>query len=402
VRQAVRKQLVADVPVGAFLSGGIDSTLLVAHAVALGADVPAHTTGSAVDDAHAAADPMGDDAAFAADVARRFGIAHHAHTLRPDLVQLLPRLVWHADDPVADPTMINTFLICQAARADSKVLLSGMGADEVAGGYRRHVAASALRPFYALPPSLRAAVAGGARALAPRLRLPGLPGLPLVRRAVKALDALPAHPSQLAVGAFAQWTPDVWLARLGLPSLRSPSLALEVEARVDAELDDPLGATMAFDLGLYLPSHNLHYVDKMSMAASVEVRVPYMDNELVDFLTRLPYPLRVARTTAKATLRRAARGVIPDAVIDRPKTGFAAPIRGWLKGPLRSLLHEQLAPATVRRRGLFDAAGVSAMVEAHDRGVEDLAYPLWALLTLELWCQAHVDRAATALAAVNG
>jgi asparagine synthase (glutamine-hydrolysing) len=334
---------------------------------------------------------MGDDGRFAADYARSRGLVNHAHVLRPDLVDLLPRLMWFADDPIADPTMINTYLICEAARRDSKVLLSGMGADEVAGGYRRHVAASMLRTFYRLPSPARSGISRMARMSGRAVRFEGLAQRPFVRRVSKALGSLPATAEEFATGAFAQWTPDSWLRALGLPLDRPDDMTAVLTERVDAEFGDSLGATMAFDLAMYLPSHNLHYVDKMSMAASVEVRVPYMDNALADFLGRLPYGLRVDGTIAKATLRRAARAVIPDSIIDRPKTGFAAPIRGWLAGPLRELVRDHLSEHSVRRRGLLSPSTVQRMIDATERGTEDLAYSVWALLSYELWCRAHVD-----------
>lgn len=393
LREATRRQLVADVPVGAFLSGGLDSSLLVAHAVELGAQVPAHTI--RIDRADAAGDPYDDDSAFAADVARALGLDLRVYDLRPDLTTLLPRLMWHADDPISDPSIINTYLICEAARSTSKVLLSGMGADEVNGGYRRHTVANFLRPYFQLPRPLRALLATGVQQLGHAARFRGLPGQAPLRRAVKAARALSVDIDAL-VFELAQWTSSAWIARVGLSSTPADEEMTALRERVDADWEDPLDATMAFDIANYLPSHNLHVVDKMSMAASVEVRVPFLDNELAAFLSSLPHSLRVSGATGKVALRRAARGVVPDAVLRRPKTGFGAPIRSWLRGPLRPLVDDLLSADAVRRRGLLNATGVTALRTTLAENVEDVAYAVWALLCLEQWCRVQESERSTA------
>lgn len=380
LREAVQRQVMADVPVGLFLSGGLDSSLLAAVASERGLQLPCHTV--IFDEDEERTDPVDSDAPYARAVAHHFGLPLHEHHIRADHGSLLPRLVRQLDEPAADPAIINAFLIAEAARPTTKVLLSGMGADEVAGGYRRHVAAHLLRPYFAgVPQAARQFVSLGAER-AGGSRIPGLATQPFVRRILKALERLPVDMADLGQ-SFASWTPpDFQKALTGPPRRMWPRVAEQVEL---AEPSDPLAVVMAFDMAMYLPSHNLHYMDKMTMAASVEVRVPFLDNALATALLRAPSNSKMSFSSTKCELRAAARGLVPDAILKRPKTGFGAPIRAWLDGSLREMTDDLLSPTAVRRRGLFDSRDVQAMLRCLRDGSRDVAIPVWGLLTLELW-----------------
>lgn len=388
VEAAVRRQLVADVPVGIFLSGGLDSSLIAAAASRVTRDLPCHTIQIRSEDG--AGDPTDDDAPHAKRVAQHFGLPLHVHTIEPNAIELLPKLLRALDEPSGDPAIMLSFLIADAARPTTKVLLSGMGADEIVGGYRRHLAARWSRIFYRLPSQAREHAGRTARSLASLLGVVPVSSRPLLRRAQKALGRLPSDVRALPE-AFASWLP------LGLsPSLTSgpptplwPRIADAVELAGPVA---PLEACLAFDVAVYLPSHNLFYVDKTTMAASVEVRVPFLDNALSEHLMALPPGEKVAGTTTKLALRRAAERLVPREIIHRPKTGFGAPIRTWLRGELRPMMMDLLAPSVVRSRGLFDPDGVQHLLDIFERDSDDVSYPLWHLLMLELWCCEVMDR----------
>lgn len=386
LRDAVERQLVADVPVGLFLSGGLDSSLIAAMAVRCGADVPCHTIQFRATD-HGD-DPWDDDAPHAQRVAEHFGLRLHVHTMSPNVVDLLPRLIRTLDEPSGDPAIIPAYLIAEAARPVTKVLLSGMGADEIAGGYRRHVAARLAAPFYRLPSSVRTVARRLGQILSNELLASGVSSRPLLRRARKLAAQLPSKPRAFPE-SLAGWTLLETLTSLGLEA--PESIWASVERLVDGNFDDPLAACLAFDLSIYLPSHNLHYMDKATMAASVETRVPFLDNEFARFMLALPADEKVRFGTTKYALRRAAAGFIPQEVIRRPKTGFGAPIRSWLKRELRPMVHDYLSPASVVRRGLFEPGGIARILNDFDRDVGDLSYPLWFLFSLEVWCREVMD-----------
>jgi asparagine synthase (glutamine-hydrolysing) len=384
---AIQRQLVADVPVGIFLSGGIDSSLIAAVASRLTRDLPCHTIQVRSQDG--ARDPMDDDTPYAKRVAEHFGLPLRVHTIEPNATELLPRLLRALDEPTGDPAVMLSFLIADAARPTTKVLLSGMGADEVAGGYRRHIAAHWSRAFYRLPQLGRDGAGRAAQSLASLLGVVPVSSRPHLRRVQKALGRLPGDVHALPE-ALASW----------LPPALSTSLLGEtpgsVWPRVEAAVSlhhpiDPLEACLAFDVSMYLPSHNLFYVDKTTMAASVEVRVPFLDNALSEHLMALPTREKVAGTTTKLALRRAAARLVPPEIIRRPKTGFGAPIRSWLRGELRPMLMDLLAPSVVRSRGLLDPAGVQRLLTVFERDSDDVSYPLWHLLMLELWCREVID-----------
>lgn len=383
VEAAVRRQLVADVPVGIFLSGGLDSSLIAAAASRVTRDLPCHTIRVRSQDG--AADPTDDDAPYAQRVAKHFGLPLHVHTIEPNAIELLPKLLRALDEPSGDPAIMLSYLIAEAARPTTKVLLSGMGADEIAGGYRRHLAAEWSRPFYRLPHSVRDRAGRAARSIASLLGMVPVSSRPLLRRTQKALGRLPADVTALPE-AFASWLPPELAPQMVGHELAPLWTRIADSVEIVGPVD-PVAACLAFDVSVYLPSHNLFYVDKTTMAASVEVRVPFLDNALAEHLMALPTREKVWGTTTKRALRRASERLLPREIIQRPKTGFGAPIRAWLRGELRPMLNDLLAPSVVKARGLFDPAGVQRLLEVFERDSEDVSYPLWHLLTLEMWCR---------------
>ena len=384
-QEAIRRQMVSDVPLGSFLSGGLDSGAVVATMRGVSPRVSAHTVGFSREDLTHEIVP--DDLGYARDLARQLGLEHHVHMLSPQMVDLLPKLIWHLDDPIADPAAISTYLICAAAREDVTV-----------AGYPRHLAAKLTRPADHAPRALRRALRSS---LEGRLTM-GRPGrLRGPRRnAMKLLRGID-QPFAERYLTYSSYYRAEELSSLLSPELRSElgsydPLGGHRRLLAGSEGDDWLNRLLHLDLKTFLPSLNLAYTDKMSMAASTEVRVPLLDDRVVELAGQVPPELKLRRGTRKYVLKRAMEGVLPPAVIWRPKAGFGAPLRAWMGGPMRPLIDDCLSPTTVRGRGLFDPREVRRLVRDNDAGVADNALRIWALRVLELWQRAFLDDARVA------
>jgi asparagine synthase (glutamine-hydrolysing) len=393
---AVRRQMVSDVPLGSFLSGGLDSGAVVATMKGASPRVTAYTVGFSEEDlAH---EIVPDDLQYARRLGRELGLDHRERVLSPEIVDLLPKLVWHMDEPIADPAAITTYLICAAARERLTVVLSGMGADEIFAGYPRHLAARLTRPADLLPRGFRRVIR---TSLEGRLTM-GRPGrLRGPRRnAMKLLRGIDQPFDDRYLTYCSYYRP------AELSGLMGSELRAEVGSHdplhhhqeyMSQEGDgDWLNRLLYVDMKTFLPCLNLAYTDRMSMAASTEVRVPLLDDELVDLASRIPPGLKLRRMTRKYVLKRAMQGVLPESVIWRPKAGFGAPLRAWMGGELRPLIDDCLSPATVRERGLFDPAAVGRLLSDNEAGTADNALRIWALVVLELWQRTFADGVAPA------
>jgi asparagine synthase (glutamine-hydrolysing) len=392
VASSVSSQTISDVPLGAFLSGGVDSSAIVGELSRELDGVTTYTVGFDPEDLGHEIVP--DDVRYARTVASEFSVDYHETMLRPDLVDLLPKLVWHMDDPVADPAAISTYLICRAARERLTVILSGMGGDEIFAGYPRHLAAAIGRTADLAPRSLRR----GLRRLAEERLTMGRPGrLRGPRRnLMKLMRGIDAGPDERYLTYSSYYRPEE-LSRLLSGELRAVVGDHDPFRHHRAHLEKVAGEhwlnrILYLDQKTFLPNLNLTYTDKMSMAASTEVRVPLLGNDLVELAGRIPAGLKLRRTQRKYVFKRSQEGLLPDEVIWRPKAGFGAPVRAWLVNELKPMVDEVLSPESVRSRGLVDADEVQRLIRAGDEGTEDNALRIWALLTLELWQQAFLDR----------
>jgi asparagine synthase (glutamine-hydrolysing) len=332
-----------------------------------------------------------DDIRYSRQVAREFSTDYHEEILKPAVVDLLPKLVWHMDEPVADPACISTYLICAAARNELTVVLSGMGGDEIFAGYPRHLAARIARVADVIPRSARAALRVG---LEGRLTL-GRPGrLRGPRRnLMKLMRGIDGTPMDRYLTYCSYYRAEE-LDRLLVGGILNDDEVFAAHRRFAARVSGEhwLNQLLYIDLKTFLPCLNLTYTDKMSMAASTEVRVPLLDDELVALSGRIPPQLKLRRLTRKYILKRSMEQTLPKEVIWRPKAGFGAPLRSWLVGELKELVSDLLSPSAVKARGLFEPAEVQRLISANDSGHEDNALRLWALLTLEIWQQTYMDR----------
>jgi asparagine synthase (glutamine-hydrolysing) len=402
LRVAVERQLVADVPVGALLSGGLDSSAIVAFASERLPDLDCFTI--VAEGGLDAGDTS--DLPYARRVARHLGVRLHEVPIRSaDLGGELERMVYRLDEPIADPAALNVWFMSELARRRGvKVLLSGTGGDDLFAGYRRHRALLTEPAWQWLPARLRRGLrlgtAGAARRLA-RARLPA--GGPRdaagvwARRAAKAFSHADQSADARLLGYFAWGDPELLrglFAREHAPLLTGEALhapMIEFLARLPAGLL-PLERMLALEQRFFLGDHNLPYADKMSMAASVEVRVPFLDPDLVALANRLPVSFKQRGRHGKWILKRAMEPFLPRDVIERPKTGFGAPLRRWVRHDLAELIADVLSPARVRERGLFDPGRVASLLDQNRRGELDAAYPILSLCCIELWCRRFVDR----------
>jgi asparagine synthase (glutamine-hydrolysing) len=389
VDDAVQRQMVSDVPIGAFLSGGLDSSAITASMTAKAGRITTYTVGFSQEDLSHEIVP--DDVHYARQVARAFDVDYHEAILEPSVVDLLPKLVWHMDEPIADPACISTYLICAAASEHMTVILSGMGGDEIFAGYPRHLAAQIGRVADRVPRTLRTALRRG---LDGRLTL-GRPGrLRGPRRnLMKLMRGIDASPLERYL-TYCSYYQHEEICRLLTPDLRVHGGRAFDRHRSYADRvvgENWLNQLLYIDLKTFLPCLNLAYTDKMSMAASTEVRVPLLDDEMVALSGRIPPRLKLNRMTRKHVFKRSMEGVLPRDVIWRPKAGFGAPLRSWLVRDLKPMIDDLLSPEAVRRRGLFDPLEVERIVAANEAGTEDNALRIWALLTLDIWQQTYLD-----------
>lgn len=392
IASAVTRQLVSDVPVGAFFSGGIDSTLLAVLGVPrLGNKFHCYTI--TYPSQQNMLDGAEEDGPYAARVAEQLGLSHIKWEIKPEVADLWPRLLYHLDEPIADPAAIGCFLISQLARNNhTKVLLSGQGADELFGGYPRYRVMNATGFSDYLPRSVRKAVAWAGSTLSGAREGRIGSGLRRIRRVLVSFDQ---DPDRRFMSYCANSPDDAIL------SVLSPQIRNQLGDRLPSDeclrhMDEVglrgVDRWLERDLSVYLPNHNLLYTDKMSMAAGVETRVPLLDLELVKLVTAMPVEWKIRRGVTKAILRDAARGIVPDEVIDRPKAGFCAPYRKWLRYDLGEMWEDLTSESVVKRRGWFDHAALKRIRKVSQSGAEDLYMLQWAVLTLELWARQFIDR----------
>ncbi len=384
IEDSVAAHLVADVPVSTFLSGGLDSSIVSVLAKRHNEAIDAYTITFRPEDQLREAMP--DDAIYARKVAAQYGIALHEIEIAPDVAELLPRMIDILDEPNGDPAAINTVLICEAARAAGvKVLLSGMGADELFGGYRKHLACVTAERYQHLPQALRN------RAIRPAVdRLPvaiGERGLRPARWAKRFLTF-----ADLPEEAAFRRSYTLYDAA-GLTSLVGPDLAPFVddvidehrEVYEDSTLADHVNRMCLADARLFLPGLNLAYTDRASMAASTEVRVPFVDVDVVRAAFSLPGSSKVKNRAGKVALKQAAEAWLPKEIVYRPKASFGAPIRAWISRDLTQLVDDVLVGGEMVGSGLLQRDAVVRLIDEERSGREDRAKQIWQLLCLELW-----------------
>ena len=379
--EATGYRLLSDRPVGAFLSGGLDSSLVVAS-MAVQMSQPVRTFSIGFDEQRF------DETPYARMVAARFDCEHHEFVVRPSAMEVLPLLAWHYDEPFADSSAIPSYYLAKLTQDFVTVALNGDGGDESFAGYRRHLGGTAvhrwadvLRPVGRLAPLAKAFS---------RVAPPGLKA-DYVWRSLEALRGGSADLYASILSCFQNeekeslYTEDL---RMSVGSIDSWELIRDLMSSSDGV--DPLDQLLDCDVRSYLPGDLLVKMDIATMANSLEARSPFLDHHLMEFAASLPSSLKLRGGTKKYLLKKLGRGFIPDEVLDRPKMGFAVPVGKWLSTELREMSRDLLLDGTATGRGFFQASYVERLLDQHDAGINHGAR-LWALLLFELWHRTFID-----------
>ncbi len=397
--RSVRSQLMSDVPVGAFLSAGLDSSGIVA-AMAKYTQSPVRTFTIGFPPDYTRGEVMMDDIAVARRTAEIYGCRHTEIIVRPDVLDLLPRLIYHMDEPTADPQIIMSYLVCREASKQVTVLLSGLGGDEVFAGYRKHRAHQLAQYYQRLPLALRRNLIEPAFRVLPTMQ--GTRAKGYVRLAKKMIrsGSLPPHERFLRDSLYLD---SAQLQVLCTDEFSSRVAGHDPFAAHRRHFDqvshaDFLNQMLYLDTKTFMVSLNLNVADKTSMASSVETRVPFLDRDLVQWVaSNVPPGFKLHGGTTKYIYRRALADMLPPEVLRQKKAGFTAPIDVWLANDLKDLLKDVLSPDRLKRHGIFDPNAVLNMLKEQSTGIRDWTYPIWQVLTLELWMDTFVGNTRTAL-----
>jgi asparagine synthase (glutamine-hydrolysing) len=390
--RAVERQMVSDVPVGAFLSGGLDSSAVVASARRFSTGRLECFTIEIEDRGAVLSEGMSDDLPYARRVAQHLDVDLDVVKVGPEIISHLPLMLWHLDEPQADPAALNAYFISELARSKGiKVLLSGAGGDDILTGYRRHHALALERYWKWLPHPVRAMGAGLTRQL---------PASSVAARRLGKAFAYAGLEGDARIASYLFWMDPEGAADLLNPDFSRGLSETAIAAPMQSALASmPTGASdldrlLHLDCRYFLADHNLNYTDRMSMAHGVEARVPLLDVDLVAYAASLPDDLKQRGRIGKWIFKKAMEGVLPDDIIYRPKTGFGAPLRYWLRHDLRDMVGDLLSADSIRRRGIFDAAAVERLIALDRAGRVDAAYPIFAILCIELWACIFLDNGA--------
>lgn len=388
LEESVRMQMVADVPIGAFLSGGIDSSTVLAFMSRHSAE-PVKTYSIGFDGG--AAERFYNELDYARQVARLFRTDHHEILVRPDVVRLLPKLIWHMDEPIADSAFVTTYLVAEFARRDVKVILSGVGGDELFGGYRRYLGEHYMRYLNWLPAAARRGAARLAEHLPSDRHSKWLNYARLAKSFLAASELPFTERYRAYVGVFGIHE----AARMmrAPPAERFDAIAAAFEASGG---EDALARMFAVDAYTQLPDDLLLLTDKMTMATSLECRVPLLDHELVELAAQIPAAVKVGGGELKALMKKALGDVLPRDILYRTKRGFGAPMGAWMKGALSEMLAGALSRKSVQARGLLNYEPIAKLIKDHRANRVDGTDRLLALLNLEIWCRVYLDRRASA------
>lgn len=389
VEESTKAHLLSDVPVATFLSGGLDSSYLTALAARHQPGISAYTIGFRAEDAKFEAMP--DDLKYARIVAQRFGVELNEIEIAPKVLDLLPKMTYHLDEPIGDPAAINTFLICTAAReAGVKVMLSGMGADELFAGYRKHLANKLALGYQRIPGAVRRPVHSLVDRLPVASARRGYRSVRFAKRFLSFADL----PEETAFRRSYTMYDRAELAALVSPDLTGAVddvLTEHADTYHDNTLNDFVNRMCLADSRLFLPGLNLAYTDRSSMAASTEVRVPFVDVEVVKAAFAIPGNRKIVRRQGKVALKKAAEQLLPSEIVYRPKGLFSAPLRAWMSRDLAPLVREVVEDGLLVRNGFLRRDALRRLVEEDRSGQQDRSKHLWHVLTLEHWYRAALS-----------
>jgi asparagine synthase (glutamine-hydrolysing) len=380
IDEAVRVRLISEVPLGAFLSGGVDSSAVVGY-MARNMNQPVKTFSIGFNE------DSYDELKYARIAAKHFGTDHHEFIVTPDMVKIVDELVWHFDEPFADSSALPTYMVSKLARDYVTVILSGDGGDELFAGYTRYVVDKKRSGLARLPRFVREG-----------LMKPLSESLPHGAFGRNYLRNVSLEPIDRYIDSISHFT-ELNKRILYTKDFRSKlsnngfsaghKLFRSFAEKVDT--GDAVDKLLYLDSKTYLPGDILTKVDRMSMAVSLEARAPLLDHKLIEFVTRIPSSLKLKGVETKHIFKRAVRSLVPDEILDRPKQGFGVPIATWINQTLQGYIHETLMSQTFRQRGIVEADYITLLLEEHERSRRDHSSTLWALFVLELWYRKCFD-----------
>jgi asparagine synthase (glutamine-hydrolysing) len=388
--RVTKMEMIADVPLGAFLSGGVDSSSLVSLMTKHTSKVSTYTTAISAEDL--SYDIIPDDVKWSRKVAEILPIDYHETLLTPDLTTLLPKLIHHMEAPVIDMA-IPSYLISEQARATNKVMLSGMGGDEIFAGYPRHMAMQIAGKLDFMPSAVRRPL----MKTVDSLLYGGMKGkLTAPMRNAKKFAKSAAMDFENRYLGFGTYFNDELKSRIYSTDFQEGSAEFDAykyhkEYFVKSKDFSPLNRLLYVDFKTFMPALNLDTTDKTSMAANLEVRVPFLNNELLELTARLPNTLKMKGLERKYILKKAAESLLPKEMVWRKKAGFSAPIRSWIRTSLKPMIDDLLSEETINRRGFFSATEVKRIIDLNNSGKEDLNLQVFQLLTFELWLREFLD-----------
>jgi len=373
--EAVKHRMISDVPLGAFLSGGVDSSVVVAL-MAQVSDQPVKTFAIGFEE------DAFDETPYARKVATHCGTQHHEEIVRPDAESILPLLAHQYDEPFADSSAIPTYYVCRMARRHVTVALSGDGGDEIFGGYNSYRFAHLIRQYHRLPARVRDLITETAD------RMPAPVVSNNLKRRIRLLQMTPEL--QHTRASFFKEDERQRLFQPGVvPAHTGERLKRDALARMDGY--DWLTQLQYVDLVGYMPIDILVKVDRASMLNSLEVRCPLLDRDIFEFMASVPPQYKFNGRRTKIILREAVKDLLPAEVFTRRKMGFGVPVGRWFRGPLRPLVEDMLLSDRAKARGLFNPDYARRIVSEHNEGIMDRVNPIWALLCFEMWAREYLD-----------
>ena len=388
--EVIKRHMISDVPVSSFLSGGLDSSMISVAASKINKNISTYTIGTSKEDKKI--ESMPEDEKFAKRVADLNNFDHNEIIIKSDIINMLPQMVKTLDEPIGDPAAINTFLICKAASEKGvKVLLSGMGADEIFCGYRRQKALLFAQNYKKLPSFIRILIKSIVKSLPIKI---GSHGLRLSRWSKKFISFAEMPDEQAYRMSYSYYEKNE-LEKLLKHNSEAEIESIYEDHRVlfNKNYDGDIVNQMCFtDINMFMNGLNLTYTDRSSMAASVEVRVPFIDKKFITFAMSIPGKYKFKDKQSKYILKKTAERILPNDIIYRPKASFGAPIRSWISGDLRPMVDECLSKVQIEKRGIFNYDYIKKLIEDDRKGLIDNAYRIYQLLTIELWFQEFIDK----------
>jgi asparagine synthase (glutamine-hydrolysing) len=380
IKESVKIRLISEVPLGAFLSGGIDSSTIVGMMSQI-SEKPVKTFSIGFNE------DTFDELKYARIAAKHFNTEHHEFVVTPDLVEIVDELVRHFDEPFADPSALPTFMVSKMARDFVTVVLSGDGGDELFAGYTRYVTDKKRSGLEKLPQAIRQNLLKPLSEALPH----GTKGKNyLYNVSLEAIDRYIDSISHFGKLGKKSLYSKVFLANQNGNFGKSEELFRQIANSVST--GNPIDNLLYLDSKTYLPSDILTKVDRMSMAASLEARVPLLDHKLIEFVTQIPTALKLKGLETKYIFRKAVVGIVPGEILNRPKQGFGVPINEWINLQLRDKIHETLSDKRALERGYFDAKYIKVLLDEHAAKRRDHSYSLWILYMLELWHREYLDK----------